>query len=363
MEAGYGSYTGNIFLRNFYDKCVQNKKEVLATTSLFTQYTWHIFSHISWGEGDQERGVRGTMLDYRLSRQMRLGRNLMPNKLGQYYPGNATLEDINWIMAFATGWDSGVDFQLNVKEMRSNPEYIKIVESLQLWDRARAENAFTEQQKMALRQTDVLYKLSRKTDGGWDLKFDRFWQSEKINILPPSVMNAKPVSGGSESVKPCSIDWSWTHNPGLYDEVGLSDDLIQRSGTKETTWTINYPPFTESKKSWYPTSDRHFQFVVRLPKEASGAVKNITVSINGKMVEIPAILQPGQYISIPHLIEIACIYNENHQVIGEVKLHGYLPSVSKGSTATVSLTCEPVDAKSNPEVILNVRCQNGYFYQ
>lgn len=29
----------------------------------------------------------------------------------------------------------------------------------------------------------------------------------------------------------------------------------------------------------------------------------------------------------------------------------------------VILTCEPVDAKSNPEVILNVRCQNGYFYQ
>ena len=287
----------------------------------------------------------------------------MPNKLGQYYPGKATLEDINWIMAFATGWDSGVDFQLNVSEMKNNPDYQKIVESLHLWDQARAENAFTEKQKMELRQTDVLYNLSRKADGTWDLKFDRFWQNEKIMLLPPSVMNARAVNGGPESVRPCSIDWSWTHNPGLYNEVGLSDDLIQRTGTKETTWKVDYPRYTESEKSWYPTSDRHFQFVLRIPKEAPCAVKNFKVSINDKQVEIPVTLQPGQYISIPHLIEMACIYNENHRVIAEVKLHGYLPKVSKGSTAKVSMTCEPVDSKSKPEVILNVRCQNGYFYQ
>ena len=363
METGYGSYTGNVFLKNFYDKCVKNNKEVFITTSLFTQYTWHIFSHISWGEYDLERGFRGTMLDYRLSRQLRLRRNLMPNKLGQYYPNNATVEDIEWIMAFATGWDSGVDFHLDVNEMRKNPQYKKIVETFQLWELARKENVFTEAQKMALRQTNVLFKLSHTSDGKWDLKFDHFWQNANIKVLPPSVMAATAINGGSESVKPCSIDWSWTHNPGLYDEVGLSDDLIQRTGTNETTWTVKYPSFTESPKSWYPTSDRHFQFVIRLPKDAPCAVKDFKVSINNQIVEIPVTLQPGQYISIPHLIELACFYNENHQVTKEVYLHGYLPKVSKGSTATISLSCEPVDAKSKPEVILNVRCQNGYFYQ
>jgi hypothetical protein len=363
METGYGSYTGNVFLKNFYDLCVKNNKEVLATTSLFTQYTWHIFSHISWGEYDLERGFRGTMLDYRLSRQLRLKRNLMPNKLGQYYPNNATVEDINWIMAFATGWDSGVDFHLNVKEMRKNPQYKQIVETLQLWEAARKENVFADAQKMALRQTNALYQLSRTKDGKWDLKFDRFWQNEKIRILPPSEMAATGIPSGSESVKPCSIDWSWTHNPGLYDEVVLSDDLIHSSGTSETSWKVSYPNYTESKKSWYPTNDRHFQFVIRLPKDAPCAVKNFKVSINNQIVEIPVTLQPGQYISIPHLIEVACIYNDKHQVINEVYLHGYLPKVSKGSTATVGLSFQPVDTQLKPEVILNLRCQNGYFYQ
>lgn len=363
MEAGYGSYTGNLFLKNFYDKCVQNKKEFLCTTSNLSQYTWHIFSHIAWGEGDTERGFRGTMLDYRLNRQIQLGRNLMPKKLGQYYPKNITLEDAEWIMGLATGWDSGLDFHLDIEVLKNNPDYKRIVEALRLWDQARSEKAFTEEQKMALRQTDVLYKLSRTEDGKWDLKFDRFWQNEKIKVLPPSAMDAKPVNGGSTSIRPCSIDWFWTHNPGLYDEAGLSDDLIHKGGKKETQWSVKYPDFKESVKSWYPTSERHFQFVLRLSSGAPTAIKNIRVTINNDLVELPVTLQPGQYISIPHLIEVAMIYSEKHQVIGEFKLHGYLPRVGKGATATVGLSCEPVVRDKNPEVILNVRCQNGYFYQ
>ncbi len=362
LETGYGSYTGNIFLRNFYDKCVQNNKELLVTTSMMSQYTWHIFSHISWGEGDQERGVRGSMLDYRLARQLELSRNLMPNKLGQYYPSIATAEDINWIMALATGWDAGVDFQLNVKTVMENPEYKKIIKILQLWEEARADKAFSEEQKMELRQTDVLYKLSKNNYGEWDLTFDRFWQNEKIQILPPSVMAAKPVSSGTESVRPLSIDWSWTHNPGLYDEVGLSDDLIHSGGTRETLWTVDYPPYIESPESWYPTSDRHFQFVIRLPDDAPGAVRNFKVTVNDELVEIPATLQPGQYLTIPHLLEMVCIYNSDHKIDGEVFLHGYLPKVKKGETATVGLSCVPVDKNAKPEVIMNVRFQNGYYY-
>jgi hypothetical protein len=103
--------------------------------------------------------------------------------------------------------------------------------------------------------------------------------------------------------------------------------------------------------------------VIRLPKDAPCAVKDFKVSINNQIVEIPVTLQPGQYISIPHLIEVACIYNDKHQVISEVYLHGYLPKVSKESTATVSLSCQPVDVQLKPEVILNLRFQNGYFYQ
>jgi hypothetical protein len=49
-------------------------------------------------------------------------------------------------------------------------------------------------------------------------------------------------------------------------------------------------------------------------------------------------------------------------VTEEIDLYGYLPNVKKGETVTVGLSCEPLEKDANPEVIMNVRCQNGFFY-
>ncbi|MDR1141355.1 MAG: hypothetical protein LBL62_06665, partial [Planctomycetaceae bacterium] len=362
-ETGYGTYTGNIFLKNLFEKLAKNKKEILTTTSQFTNYSWHFMSHISLGEGDRDRGFRFSMLDYRLSRQLEMHRNLLPNKMGQYGgASDATAEDINWVMALATGWDSGVDFWVDTKSIKNNPEYEQVVKTFSSWEQAKVENAFSEHQKMLLRQSDVIYKLTHKDGDGWDLKFDRRWQNEKVKILPPSVMNATPVNGGAESVKPLSIDWSWTHNPALYNEIGLSDDLISQANGNETSWKVTFPQYTENPKAWFHTNNRHFQYVIRVPENAPSAVKNFRVSVNGKSIEIPATLQPGQYLSIPHLVEIACIYDKNHQVLSEVYLHGVIQHVQKGQTATVALSCDAVENGAKPEVIMNVRCQNGYCY-
>ncbi len=362
LEAGYGNYTGNVFLKRIYDRCIQNKKELLVTGSGISQYTWHILSHLSWGEYDWEKGFRGTMLDYRLHRQLQLKRNLVPNKLGQYYPDKATAEDISWLMALAAGWDSGIDFNLNVKNIQKNPEYNKITETLHLWQEAISAGAFSEEQKMALRQTDVLYDLSRKTDGTWDLKFNRFWKNEKLKILPSSVMPASPVNGGEGSVKPCSIDWTSTHNPGFYNEAALSDDLVHKTGSMSTSWKVYYPAYKQPAGSWNTSSDRYFQFVIRLAKDAPCAVSNLKVSVNDQLVEIPVTLQPGQYIAIPYTLEMACIYDENNNVIGEIYLHGSLPVIKDGTEAVITISCEPADQAKQPDLILNLMLENGFFY-
>ncbi|MGY0035838.1 hypothetical protein [Pedobacter sp. NJ-S-72] len=358
LEAGYGCYTGNVFMQNFYKKCQENKKETLVTSSNFSQYTWHNMSHESWGENDSERGFRGSMLDYRISRQGLLQENLMPNKLGQYHPGKASVEDLEWVMALATGWNSGVDFTLDINQFKKNPHSKEIVDKLRLWTDARSMNAFTEAQKMALRQTDVQYKLSRKADGSWDLAFDKFWQYDKLKLLPASAIKAKVVNSGNESVKPRSIDWFWTHNPGIYDEVLISDDLIHKGGVTPTSWTINY---NENDK--YQDEKRYLQFVLRLPKDAPCGIKNIKISANGEELEIPVLLNPGEYIAIPHLNSVASVYNSQHKVIREKTFRKYLPTLKKGSTNKISVSCDPVDTKQNITAILNITSQNGFFYQ
>jgi hypothetical protein len=360
LETGYRCYTGNLFLDNFYEKCKDINREFLLTGSNFSQYSWHYYSHMSWGEGDQDKGIRGSMLDYRISRQVLLSTSLMPKKLGQFYPNTASIEDIEWLMAFATGWDSGVDFQLDLEKFKMNPHYDEIVKKLNLWAQAREEKAFSEEQKKQLRQSDREYNLSRNADGSWDLKFAGYWQSDKVKIRPSSDLPVESLSGAN--VKPCGIDWFWTHNPATYYEVILSDDMIHSTGSLKSEWHVKYPSYTNPEGSWYQTDSRHFQFVVRLPEDAPCAVNNIKLTFDGYETVIPITLKPGEYLTMPHIVPIVCVYDKNHQLVEEKMIRGTIPFTQNGRTAYVTVSCTPVINGNNPPLIMNIRCQNGYFY-
>ena len=55
--AGHDVYSENKFFRDVYEG-LQN---TTFTASTMQQYTWHMLTHISWGEGDKELGFRGAM--------------------------------------------------------------------------------------------------------------------------------------------------------------------------------------------------------------------------------------------------------------------------------------------------------------
>lgn len=359
LETGYGCYTNNLFADNFYKRCLDADREIFWTGSNFSNYSWHHYSHMSWGEFDWEKGFRGSMLDYRISRQVLLGVNLMPKKLGQYYPDNATVSDIEWLMGFATGWDSGIDFVLNLESFKNNPDYNKIVDKLALWTKARKEGIFTEEQLRALRQTDREYTLSQDENGSWNLDFVKYWRNENVKVLPSSNL---PIKSKSKSavVKPCSIDWFWTHNPAVYYEVVLSDDMVHTSGMDASEWQVYYPQHGDSKKE--SSDPRYFQFVIRLPEDAPCAVKDIKLSFNNSELNLPVTLQPGEYLTMPHLAPIVCVYNKKHELVSEKLIRGIIPYVHEKETATVKIACSSVDKEKSPSLIMNLRTQHGVAY-
>ena len=348
LELGYGCYGGNVFLKNYYDICQKAKHETLITGSNVTQYTWHMLSHMSWGEADMKRGMRASMLDYRIFRQIQLGNNLIPKKMGQYYPDEASVEDIEWAMGLSVGWDSGVDFLLSLNRFAKNPDRERIIEQSALWTEGVEEKVFTEKQKMLLRQADVEYSLEKDSDGKWELQFGKFWQNPNFKQLPSSVLNLRPV-GGKETIAPCSISWFWTHNPGTCDEVILSDDLIHTKGIISSQWKMT-------------CEGQHFQFVARVPNDAPCGVKNIKVQFGNQLIEIPMELQPGEYLSIPFSVPWVCIYNSEHKVIADKLIRGKIPVMEKGAEETVSVSCEPLNGNQS-KLLLNISSRNGYFYQ
>lgn len=342
LRTGHGGYAKNRFSSRIYEKI--GNPELRISPSNFGNYDWHLMSYVSWGELDREKGFRGTMLDYRLRRAMQLKNSLMPGKLGQYYPDDAeSPDDFHWLMGVATGWDMGVDFHIN--DTDPNDKKIHAYgDVVKLWNEARMDNFFQSSQLMELRETDRLYRLTRNEKGKYQLTFMGRWLYPKMESLSPSVFTIEPIADAQ--IKNSSIDWSWTHNPGIFAKGGVSDDLVSKANGKGYSWKVTYPK-----------NDR-LHFVIRVPEDAPSAICNPTVIINGIPLLIPVTLQPREYLSTPHDGARVGIYNSNHDIVREAYiscLDYRLPAIKAQEPYTISLVAEAVSPNSEPLVYLNLR--------
>lgn len=356
-ETGHGIYARNRLTRRVFDQ-VKDRIPIFEGSNL-SNYDWHVISFIRWGEWDQAKGFRGTMIDSRIERQIMMRRNLMPNGMGQYYPSDATVEDVEWLMARAAGWNAGFDYHIHDHVLANNPQREAILDTTRLWVTAIAEGAFTPAQQRELRQTDRLYSLARHAGGRWQLTFKGYWRHPTLKLLPAPAFTIRSVSG-SGTVAPCGIDWSWTHNPGIYTAAGLSDDLVCRTGACEGVWSVTWP-VVEGE-----TTDT-LQMVIRLDPDAPCGVRNPVVRCgDGLVLRLPVTLQPGQYLSIVHEAPWVSVYNPTHEVVSE----GYFPvcgavasaapdatypGVVRGEPRRIALSTEPLNPDCDVILRMNLR--------
>ena len=348
--AGHDVYSINTFAKTIFDQC--NKDDVTYITSSLTQYNWHIVSDESWGEYDKEKGFRGTMLDGRLLSQVQLRRNLMPNKMGQYYPNNTTtVEDINWLMGVATGYDAGVDLDMNsfrLDDFEAMKALDRLLPVLKGWHDLRRRNVLTEDQKLLLRQTDCIFALRPNAAGALAPVFVKHWRSDHFEAAPSTAAPATVAGSRRGSVTPCKVDFSWTHNPGICIRSCLTDDLNHTGGLEPSEFEVAFP---------WNMNDRQLSFILRLPADAPCAIRNPQLVFNygGEFrVSLPVVLNPGESIAVPHQIPVAYVYNANRRVIKEVPFAD-MPRIYGGpQKLRVKVTCEPLVQSAHPQLAVNV---------
>ena len=323
---GHGAYSQNVFLDAIYRET--NEAGFIYTGSCLGNWSWHALSYISWGEYDCHKGFRGGMLDYRLWRMIQLRRNLMPRRIGQHYPDkHTTVEDIEWLMALAAGWDAGVELHVTIDDFNQNPDRDRIVEKIRLWEEARLANVFTGEQKRSFRQTDRLHSLSRGT-GGWEVRSPGRWQYKPLLMTPSASVPIRAVHDGS--VAPCGVAFDWTHDPGIYQSAWLSDDMVHGGGRKPAVWEFEPPPCDRGERVSWDT--QKLQVLIRLPETATSPIRNLRVKVNDDpaiQVRIPVELRPGQYLSTPHDMPMVFVYDGNHEVVKEIPIRD-LPALPKG---------------------------------
>jgi len=337
-RSGNDNYSVNRFVRTIYDHLPQDG--VTFVGSRMTHYTWHLFTTQSWGEHDMKRGIRGSQLETRLQHQLNLRRSDYPNKLGQYYPDACSLEDLDWIMALAAGYDAGVDFQFGL------PKTYEKCERIRLWEEARNAGAFTEREKRLMRQTDTQWGLKRE-NGKFALSFVRRWKGDRFEELPSSAAPVKALGAGA-AVMPRSVDREWVHASGQCERWCITDDLAAEVSAKPADFEVVSPI---DNRKWAMTVPL---FVMRAPEKGTPVINPVTHYRWGNLrrrIRVKTTLAPGEYVAIPHRVSVAVVYSARHELLREVDLED-LPraSFAKGDKVGVSFTsdnAEPVPLRVN----------------
>ncbi|HRU19210.1 MAG TPA: hypothetical protein P5125_02530, partial [Kiritimatiellia bacterium] len=201
---------------------------------------------------------------------------------------------------------------------------------------ARRAGAFTESEKRLMRQTDTLWELKRE-DGKFTLSFVRRWKGERFEELPASAAPVKALGTGT-AVMPRSINRKWVHASGQCERWCITDDLIAKVSVKPADFEVVSPI---DNRKWAMTVPL---FIMRAPENASPVVNPVTHyrwgNRRGK-IRVKTTLAPGEYVTIPHRVSLAVVYNARHELLREVALED-IPraSFAKGDTVGVSFTSD-----------------------
>jgi hypothetical protein len=170
-STGMGNYGEILFTKTWWDNLSDDEKSHMITdASRTTHYFWHIYSRMNWGE-PWYAGFRESQTEYRLKNQQYFQRNLMPGMLGWFSMRNNTpVEDIEWMLARSAAFNAGYAFVSGEREMKTNGQAGEILKLIGEWEKARMNNAFSEEQKERMKDINNEFSLETTGENQWNLR-------------------------------------------------------------------------------------------------------------------------------------------------------------------------------------------------
>ena len=136
--------------------------------------------------------------DRRFETQEYLERNYLPNMLGWFMiTSTTTLEDIEWMMARAAGYNAGFALVMRLPELQQNQNTDELLDVIKTWEQARLAGMFSPDQRQRLKNPSNEFRLEKK--GGDSLilyAFETNFFQHKKRILQPG--------------EPTDSEWSFT---------------------------------------------------------------------------------------------------------------------------------------------------------
>lgn len=297
-STGMGNY-GEILMTNaWFENLNENiRSHYIADASRTSHYFWHIYTRMNWGE-PWYAGFRESQTEYRFKNQKYFERNLMPGMLGWFLMTEETnIEDIEWMLAKASGYNAGFGFVSSYKAFSNNGSTETILQQINVWESARLSGVFNDEVQSLLKDVDNEFHLEKTEEGNWLLT--------QIGSFKTDHSNHKRQPGEPTFSK-----------------------LIFNS----------------------PTDGVPLIFIITaLEKQAKGIVLKVD---NNNEVVFPATLHAGEtlkYVGGDKVIH----YNKNWIKLNEWKID---PQVLASGSHTISIDCAPIE-NGESKLKLEVRIQ------
>jgi hypothetical protein len=180
---GRGEYAVNYFAEEFLKKV---DHLVVNGSSNINHFYWNNNSYINWGE-PWYASFRESQSEHRFKLQPFFERNYMPNMLGWFLMTPGTfVEDIEWMMARAAGYNAGYAFVADYKSLKQNPNTDIIINSIRTWEEAKKLEIFSDEQRVRLKDTGRDFHLEKAGSNHWMLQnFEKFKFEHAKKILQP----------------------------------------------------------------------------------------------------------------------------------------------------------------------------------
>lgn len=293
---GQDTYATARFVTRFYNQLNQN---VLNDASRLEHYLWHIHTRMNWGEPWGE-AMRTGQVENRIKNQDFFRRNLFPRMLGWFLIRLAdknfecsTLEDLEWALSESAGFDAGYAMTINTSTLRRHGQIDQLLSAIKEWDTLREAHAFTEEQKVRLKDPKTEWHLE-KADG------------QTYHLYPLSV--SKPYR--------CNLAEMQPGQPGGAD------------------WSVDTP-----YKGTY---------AIRLKVDGDGTIKDPAFTTQEGVIKFPCEISGNQYL-LYTADGKALVTDKNYKTITEVRPEG--KALLQAGSSGISFSCEQT-SEDAPEVIV-----------
>lgn len=296
VYTGHDEYATSRFVTRCYSRFNHN---VVNDASRLNHNLWHIHTRMNWGEPWGE-SMRTGQVANRIKNQEFFHRNLFPRMLGWFLIRLAdgkfecsTLEDLEWALSESAGFDAGYAMTINTQTLMRHGQIDKLLETIKHWDRLREAQAFTEEQRLRLKDPQTEWHLQTL--------------DERNYLLYPLFISKRYCCNLSELQpgQPGGADWVW-----------------------------------ENK---YAGSCK-----IQLRVDGEGSISNPSFTTSSGIIKFPCQLKSGQYL-LYDFDGTATVTDKNYNVLETIDAEGelHLPE----NSSSVSFSCEPGMGET-PEVTI-----------